>query len=74
MFFHDNDSYLVLAEHERIMYSRFWMCHFLPESLVDRMLSFGEELNALKLSPVQLYILCALQLTDPGNNRVQIQP
>ena len=58
---------MVLQECENVVYSRFWMCHFLPESLVNKMLSFGEELNRLELSPVQIYILCALQVVEPGN-------
>ena len=48
------------------MYSRFWMRHFLPEPLVNDMLQFGFDLNKLQLSPTQIYILCALQVVEPG--------
>ena len=71
--FKDGESYMALMEQENVMYSRFWMCHFLPASLVDRMLAFGDELNKLRLTRVQLYVICALQLTDPGNYVTQGQ-
>ena len=64
--FENGESYLRL--YHDIAYSRLWMRHFLTENLVNTMFRFAEDLNACELSDTELIIVCAIQLTDPGED------
>jgi hypothetical protein len=45
-------------------YSRAWMQMFLPESLIGAMYHFTKELNMCQLTPTEIIILSAIQLTN----------
>lgn len=62
--FRGGDCYIRLPN--GATYSKFWMKHFLPVSLLDLMYEFTEALNEKKLSRVELILLSAVRLTEPG--------
>ena len=53
-------------------YSVWWMRVFLPESLIQAMFHFSQQLNACRLTPAEYIILCAIQLTSPSTTPTRL--
>ena len=49
-----------------VVYSRYWMTHFLPETMINAMMRFAEEMNELPLSPTEMALFKAIVILCPG--------
>ncbi|GFR62054.1 ecdysone-induced protein 78C [Elysia marginata] len=63
--FHEGQSYLRLPD--GTYYNREWMEVILNTKIVQVFFNFSEAFNSLNLSQLEVAILCAIQLTTPGN-------
>ncbi|CAD5120779.1 DgyrCDS9339 [Dimorphilus gyrociliatus] len=46
-------------------FSKWWMCHFLPERIVNEMMRLACQINSCRLQRSELVLLCAVQLMLP---------
>jgi hypothetical protein len=51
---------------EPIHYSRYWMAKFLPEVMIDSLMTFADEMNSYQLSFLELNILKTILIVCPG--------
>ncbi|GFO18163.1 nuclear hormone receptor e75, partial [Plakobranchus ocellatus] len=63
--FHEGKTYMRLPD--GTIYSREWMETILNKQMVQVFFKFAVAFNILDLSDLELAILCAIQLTSPGN-------
>ncbi|CAL1535957.1 unnamed protein product [Lymnaea stagnalis] len=69
--FHDNESYLQLSD--GTFYTRGWMERILNPVIADKIVSFAKKFNRLELSDLELAVLCAIQLTAPGHEALELE-
>lgn len=53
-------------------FSKWWMCHFLPERIVNEMMRLACQINNCALERWELVLLCAVQLMLPGKHFIII--
>ena len=49
-----------------VQYTRAWMSHFLPQVMIDTLMTFADELNSCQLCFLELSILKAMVVISPG--------